>query len=118
MIVMTKYELDVEIERLKKALSRARTRIKTLSGQAKADGDIIASGERKIKRLTRANDRLLSRCATLRSEFQTFNAAHSELAERFESANKQNAVLRHRVELANASSTEPRYDVLRDKLNC
>jgi len=56
---MTKRELELEVEKLKKALSRARSKTKRLSQDLTEAEHKIKLHERKLTRLTKSNDSMI-----------------------------------------------------------
>jgi hypothetical protein len=65
---MRKFELEQKVERLTKALSRAKVKIKKLSDQAEVDGRTLERQKREIAQLIRSHENLVAECEQLRNE--------------------------------------------------
>ncbi|HWY83039.1 MAG TPA: hypothetical protein VNY10_14130 [Roseiarcus sp.] len=110
---MTKRELELEVEKLKKALSRARSKTKRLSQDLTEAEHKIKLHERKLTRLTKSNDSMILKNKLLNNNLKIIEEKNVELADSCNKTEEQNKTLRKKIELATASSTEPRYEMLK-----
>jgi chromosome segregation ATPase len=115
---MTKRELELEVEKLKKTLSRARSKTKGLCEDLKEAEHKIKIHERNLVRLNKSNDSIISKNQSLSNKLKIIEEKNAELAESCDKIEEQNKNLRKKIALATASSTEPRYEMLKqNKVN-
>lgn len=112
---MLKIELQQQVNKLESALSRAETTKKKRLDQINTYKDAFTEKEDEIRRLNRLNKTLRLKCQDLTTDNSSLVKETIYLKEELEKTNKQNTILRHKVEMLQASSTAPRWDTLIDR---
>jgi hypothetical protein len=105
--------LEEDNERLERVHSRDKAKIKRLTGQLEIRDSRLGESETEVRKRTREYKTLYKRFEKLGERNKTLEERASDKDEQLERSEKQNAKLRHIVEVCRASSPEPRYDALR-----
>src|ERR1700722_4617456 len=106
-------ELEEENERLERAHSRDKAKMKRLNCQLEISTNRLKESEAEVRKLTREYNALQNNFEKLVAHNKTLEDRASDKDEQLKLFEKQNANLRYIVEMSRASSQEPRYDALR-----